>query len=388
MSIRDVCCLLSFALAFAGPVLPAVATEGYGKSFALVVAVKDYEDANIEALGNSENDANEFKARLLDRHAYDQGSSRGFNKADVHVMLSTEKAASKAAIEEKWRELVANLKAQDTIVFYFAGHGIELKGRSYFHVQDTRRPSEASKTGLMTTSSLDFQSMLDRLRERQSAVEGIVGIFIIDACRSNPFEFDRETIDAASVGLAGADMPSTELFILYSAGFGQKALDKGRGETNSAFAEALLEQLNDRNMPVSEIARRVKLDVYETAQKYEHSQTPAYYDQLRRRRTLDGGSSDPQKYVTQNSPVKIKGTLNPRDAIIECTYCPEVTVIPPSAPLSIKKFALGKFEVTNREWDAYQCKPEGCLGKRRTDAKKPYLDGRPVTGVSWQDAQN
>jgi formylglycine-generating enzyme required for sulfatase activity len=51
------------------------------------------------------------------------------------------------------------------------------------------------------------------------------------------------------------------------------------------------------------------------------------------------------------------------------------------------KFAIGRFEVTNREWN--RCVHDGhCKGKPRSSPHEPRLELRPVANVSWEDAND
>lgn len=95
----------------------------------------------------------------------------------------------------------------------------------------------------------------------------------------------------------------------------------------------------------------------------------------------------------------------PGDIITDCEGCPEMVVLPgglfvmgspanetgrgrdegPQREVSIAPFAIGKYEVTFAQWDA-------CLGGGGCNGYSPPDRGwgrgnRPVTDVSWEDAQ-
>ena len=95
----------------------------------------------------------------------------------------------------------------------------------------------------------------------------------------------------------------------------------------------------------------------------------------------------------------------PGDAFRDCDNCPEMVVLPsglftmgspatetgrardegPQHEVSVPSFALGKYEVTFQQWDA-------CLAGGGCNGYSPLDRGwgrgnRPVTGVSWEDAQ-
>ena len=89
----------------------------------------------------------------------------------------------------------------------------------------------------------------------------------------------------------------------------------------------------------------------------------------------------------------------------DCPDCPEMVVIPagdflmgspaterdrradesPRLSVSLRSFALGKYDVTFAEWDA--CVADGgCVGVRPDD-RQWGRGNRPVMGVTWQEAQ-
>ena len=100
------------------------------------------------------------------------------------------------------------------------------------------------------------------------------------------------------------------------------------------------------------------------------------------------------------------GLCEPPDADRQCDACPEMVVIPagqfmmgspsneegrdvdegPQHRVTIRKsFAVGKYEVMFREWDA--CVAGGGCNGYRPDDEGWGRDNRPVINVSWDDAQ-
>lgn len=398
--------ILALALFFAPLLLFGPASA---KGVAVVVGIKDYEDPQIPSLVTPVMDARGLTATLR---------YQGYAAEDIHFLKNETGGTQRKIILDKWRQLVSRLQPGDTILFYFGGHGIELKGRNYLYTRDTspRNDKSENNTGTLTLSSLDLQEMLEHLRQRQSEEDGIVGIFIIDACRENPFEFNSKVVDISTVGMGGANMPSGELFIMYSAGVGQTALDQYNdsgllsGE-HSVFAQVLIEALAQRDMPISQIEEKVRFGVNKIAIAHNHRQTPAIYNQLQIARTLSGQRAEPQRFVATDNERLVLPHLSTNDAVIECTHCPELVVLKegkfnrgspdteaghryheaPVREVTVRRFAMGKFEVTNRQWDYFLCDgdpraPQNkCPQDRRTDPVKPEFDNLPVTGVSWEE---
>lgn len=88
----------------------------------------------------------------------------------------------------------------------------------------------------------------------------------------------------------------------------------------------------------------------------------------------------------------------------ECALCPEMIAIPageftmgspkdepergeeePQRTVKVDAFAIGRFEITFREWDA--CRADGGCGGYEPSDQGWGRGDRPVINVSWQDAQ-
>ncbi len=108
---------------------------------------------------------------------------------------------------------------------------------------------------------------------------------------------------------------------------------------------------------------------------------------------------------TPASPTEESPTRVPGYTFSDCTGCPEMTVLAgglfvmgspdnepgrgrdegPQREVSVAPFAMGKYEVTFSQWDACLA-GGGCNGYSPPDGGWGRGD-RPVTGVSWEDAQ-
>jgi len=116
-------------------VVPRADGRGHGGRFAVLVAVGDYEDPNISRLKYAAADAEGLYALLTDP------AVGGFAAEDV--VLLTDKAPD--AVHKPTRNnILAMLTATskraanpaDTILFFFAGHGIEEDGQTYLLSRD------------------------------------------------------------------------------------------------------------------------------------------------------------------------------------------------------------------------------------------------------------
>jgi hypothetical protein len=175
---------------------------------------------------------------------------------------------------ETFRE---SLHAGDVAFVHFSGHGIEVDGRNLLLPRDIPLPISGDESYL-ATEAIDLSSLMDRIAESGAAVR----IFVIDACRTNPFaQSDIRGLEGP--GGLGPAAPSRGSFVLYSAGTSQVALDRlGPDDQNptSVYTRVLLDKLDLKGASISEVARDVRTEVAALASSIGYDQSPAYYDGL------------------------------------------------------------------------------------------------------------
>jgi len=146
---------------------------------------------------------------------------------------------------KSFRDLAAGA---DTALIYFAGHGIEAKGKNWLI------PTDA---GLKSDSDLPYEAV-----ELQLAMEALEGaqlrIAVLDACRDNPFarQWSGETRSVIR-GLAPIEVD--DVLVIYAAAPGMVAYD-GEGE-NSPFAASLARRIVQPGLPVQMLGGMVRDDV-------------------------------------------------------------------------------------------------------------------------------
>ena len=94
-------------------------------------------------------------------------------------------------------------------------------------------------------------------------------ILILDACRDNPFALKGKRSIGLTRGLTRMD-PAEGMFVLFSAGQGQSALDRLSDtdeSPNSVFTRALLKELEEPGLSMVQIAKRTQSQVKELAAK-------------------------------------------------------------------------------------------------------------------------
>jgi len=141
-------------------------------------------------------------------------------------------------------------------VFYYAGHGVQIGGRNYLLPVDIALRDEAE----VRDEAIDMQEALlahvDRVRPRAR-------IFIIDACRNDPFAARRRARNANGL----AEMAAPGALIAFSAAPGGVAEDGPVGG-NSIYTRHLATELRTAGVEVEEMMKAVRIKVLrDTAQR-------------------------------------------------------------------------------------------------------------------------
>lgn len=159
------------------------------------------------------------------------------------------------------RQFGSSITPGAVALFYFAGHGMQVKGRNYLVPTDADIQLEDE----VPYSTLDVSLVLDKLEVGKSAVN----IVILDACRNNPF---ARRFRSSSTGLAQMDAPIGTL-IAFATAPGSVAQD-GTGE-NGVYTKHLLDSIAMPGLPVEQMFKRVRIgvakDTHDTQVPWESS---------------------------------------------------------------------------------------------------------------------
>lgn len=230
-----------------------------GKRVALVVGINAY--ARLGPLKTARNDATAIALSL---------TRMGFSVIEGHDL-------DWRSFAEKWQQFLTQIEAGGTAAFFFAGHGIQIDKRNYLLPADVPGGSVAPE--MLRRLSINF----DQLREEVQSRSPGLALFILDACRNNPFKDSPVRSLSQTRGLARVDVrPGSATFVMYSAAEGQLALDHlprdAPSETNSIYMRKLLPLLATEGLTLQAIAQRVREEVHTVAATVPHDQAPDYYD--------------------------------------------------------------------------------------------------------------
>lgn len=199
--------------------------------YALIIGNSDYMSAPLR---NPVNDANLMSEEL---------TKLGF---EVISIKNGSQNQMKAAIS-KFGDLLS--KDKNTVgLFYYAGHGIQIKGKNYLVPTDAK----ISKEPDVEVYCVDLDGLLANLEYSGNNMN----IIILDACRNNPF--GRSFRSGAGPGLATVNAPVGTI-IAYATSPGSVAAD-GTGE-NGLYTEQFVKALEVPNIKIEDVFKKVRTQV-------------------------------------------------------------------------------------------------------------------------------
>jgi len=161
--------------------------------------------------------------------------------------------ADKKEIIEAINHFGEELQTSDIGLFYFAGHGLQVKGDNYLIPINSNINSE---------SDIEFEGVnVSRLLGKMDKQENKINIVMLDACRNNPF---ARSFRSMSRGLSRVDAP-TGTFVVFSTAPGEVAQD-GDGK-NGVFTKHLLRHIKTPNLPIEEVMKKVRVSVMQETDK-------------------------------------------------------------------------------------------------------------------------
>ena len=232
---------------------------------ALIIGNGAYQ--HVGPLGNPANDA-QLMAETL--------GGLGFT---VTLVRDGTKAAMGVAVGKFGSDLRA-AGPEATGLFFYAGHGVQSFQQNYLLPIDAELHNAAD----LDLVAVDAESVLRQM----ASAHNRTNIFILDACRNNPFA----TIpDMGDSGLAEMKAP-TGTFLAYATAPKEVALDGADG--HSPFTKALAAMVVTQGLPIEEMFKQVRIAVRAATQD---RQTPWDTSSLTQDFSFAAGASDEEPPV-------------------------------------------------------------------------------------------
>ncbi|MDR2921799.1 MAG: caspase family protein [Treponema sp.] len=313
------------------------------KKYALVIGNQTY--TNITPLKNPVNDANDMADTL---------QTLGF---EVKRVLDGNLEEMKKAVTDFSNCLRGSRNSYG--FFFYAGHGVQSNGENYLIPVNANIPSEAQ----LEYAALSLGLVMAVLTE----AENELNLIVLDACRNNPFSFNR----SGSRGLSVVSHAPPGSITMYATSAGAVAQD-GDGR-NGIFTSHLLNNLKLPDLEVEDVFKRTMRDVENAT---SNRQRPAIYTQFSGLAYL--GSRPPQ-----NKETYLIGERGPAGGIIfyDKGNSSDGWRYLEAAPVSQ--------EFKNIEWGAYRIDVSGTQtdigsGKKNTDLIIKFLKDNNEHGRAAQ----
>lgn len=184
-----------------------------------------------QALPNPLNDARDM-AGVLRKAGFEVILRENLGLREMHLAL---------------REFGDRLRRETLGLFYFAGHGVQVRGRNFLLPVD----ADIGREDEVAFNALDLQAVL----EKMDTARNHTNLVILDACRNNPF---AARFRLANNGLAQIDAPPGTV-VAFATAPGAVA-DDGRGR-NGLYTRHLLTQLAKPGVHIEEAFKRVRTAV-------------------------------------------------------------------------------------------------------------------------------
>jgi uncharacterized caspase-like protein len=211
------------------------------RSLTIQPSGKPTEARHALVIGNSSYTVGPLKNPVNDARAMAKAlGAAGFN---VRVVEDATHIGMQRAVRQ-WGDDIAK---GGVGLFYYAGHGLQVKGKNYLVPVN----AEIDREDEIDFSTLDVNFVLAKM----DSAKNMLNIVILDACRNNPF---ARSFRSASRGLAQMDAP-TGTFIAFATAPGSVASD-GTGE-NGLYTQYLLREMQKPGLPIEQMFKQVRNNV-------------------------------------------------------------------------------------------------------------------------------
>jgi formylglycine-generating enzyme required for sulfatase activity len=311
--------------------------------------------------------------------------------------------------------LNGKIKNGSTVLFYFAGFGIQVARQTFLMPINAQAWTESE----VRRDGFNLEEVVAQFHRKGARTK----IVIIDAARRNPFE---RRFRAAPAGLAALETPENSIAV-FSADLGKVIIENPSG--TSLFTSELLKELRVPNSAVGELFNHLRLGV---ARASNNEQIPwvssSLIDEFYFAVSSSTSSAGTPAGTAGGADVPLskerEALLKPKDSFKECSDCPEMVLVPAGefmmgSPKSEPEryaqegpqhrakidhpFALGKLKVTREQFDAFVRETNYSIGDSCYTIESGQVEERagrsfrnpgfvqetnhPAVCVNWDDAK-
>jgi uncharacterized caspase-like protein len=231
--------------------------DAAGARVALVIGNDAY--THVRPLSNAGNDARLMASAL---------KAAGFDVIGG-VRANLDRKAMWSALDQ----LQVRIAKGDDVVFYYAGHGVQIRADSLLLPVDI----DAQNDDQVLRDGINLVEVQDEMKNARFA------LMVVDACRNNPFppKPGRTRGVGEPAGIVPIE-PARGNVILLSASRGQQALDEVPGITksNGLFTYTLVQALKTPGVDVVQAMHNVREQVEQQARVANHEQRPALVEEM------------------------------------------------------------------------------------------------------------
>jgi len=275
------------------------------------------------------------------------------------------------------------LTSSTVAVFYYSGHGAQVKGENYLLPVDFNAKSDSQ----VEFQAVNARSVLGQMQDHQSQTN----IVILDACRNDPFPAGSRSMQS---GLAQMAAPKNTL-IAYATAPGSTADDNVEG-TNGLYTGKLLQEMQKPGVDIGIAFRRTRVAVDEASHgdqvPWEESSLERDFYFVPDAPTSVATNTAPVTSTPVAAPATASTRINAKDGA-EMIYIPagpflmgnsrRMADANPSRTVTLSGFYIDKTPVTVGMYRRY-CKE---TGRRMLWAPKdPRADDYPISTASYDEA--
>jgi hypothetical protein len=336
---------------------------------ALVIGNDAYQHVN--PLRNARNDAQSMAKEL---------EAAGFS---VTKVLD----ASRQTVNTALDGFLQRINKGDEVVFFFSGHGSQPPQTGAMLLPVDIEPSSER---VIQRDGLSLEVLTDDLNKRAR-----FALVIVDACRDDPF---RQTSAGRSIapgsGLGRMEPPKGTMVIL-AASKGQQALDRLSEKdpvSNGLFTRELIRHMRTPGLSASEVLKRVRTSVEESAAAVNHAQRPALMDESSSEFYFYPAPAEPARQAAKPSPSLLPSALpSPSPVALPEPARPSAAPRPAQAPQTVpaaRTTPQSEFEAyrnaVNAEFEAFRNQQAGSRSSAPAPAAQPAGANAQAEADLWE----